>query len=45
MPITVNVGAAGGAQEIVLELDIRQSLSGDFMIFDHGDIDISKGNI
>ena len=40
MPITVRIGKANTKKEITLELNIRRSLNGDFMIFDHGDIDI-----
>lgn len=48
MAIKVRVGAAAVAAEkrevvtptIQLELDIRKSMNGDLMIFDHGDIDI-----
>jgi len=40
MPITVKVGAANQSKEIKLELNIRKSLNGDLMIFDHGDVDI-----
>jgi len=40
MSITIKIGPKTKTQEVVLELDIRKSLNGDFMIFDHGDIDI-----
>ena len=40
MSIKINIGTEAKEQHIVLELDIRKSLSGDFLIFDHGDIDI-----
>ena len=40
MSIKISIGSKSKPQEVVLELDIRKSLSGDFMIFDHGDIDI-----
>ena len=48
-PITINVGAAARkpTPSVTLELNIRKSLSGDLMIFDHADIDIvmsSKNN-
>ena len=48
-PIQIKVGAAARkpVPSITLELDIRKSLSGDLMIFDHADIDIvmsSKNN-
>lgn len=41
-PIKIKVGAAAvkPTPSIRLELDIRKSLSGDLMIFDHADIDI-----
>ena len=38
MAITVRVGAQ--QSKVVLELDVRKSIGGDLMIFDHGDIDI-----
>lgn len=40
MAIVVKVGPAATQKIVTLELDIRKSLSGDLMIFDHGDIDI-----
>jgi|TARA_Y100000034_G_scaffold48624_1_gene60151 hypothetical protein len=40
MPITIKVGADANAPSVTLELDIRKSMNGDLMIFDHGDIDI-----
>ncbi len=48
-PITIKVGAAARkpTPSVTLELNIRKSLSGDLMIFDHADIDIvmsSKNN-
>ena len=39
MAITVKIGDAI-SKTVTLEMDIRKSLSGDLMIFDHGDIDI-----
>ena len=41
-PIQIKVGAAARkpVPSITLELNIRKSLSGDLMIFDHADIDI-----
>ena len=41
-PITIKIGAAAvkPTPSITLELNIRKSLSGDLMIFDHADIDI-----
>ena len=40
MPIVIKVGQFANEKKVTLELDIRKSLSGDLMIFDHGDIDI-----
>ena len=40
MSITIKIGDAAKESKVVLELDIRKSLAGDFMIFDHGDMDI-----
>jgi len=40
MAITVRVGSGAQQTKIVLELDVRKSIAGDLMIFDHGDIDI-----
>tara|TARA_R110000824_G_scaffold147919_2_gene317477 strand:+ start:6126 stop:6665 length:540 start_codon:yes stop_codon:yes gene_type:complete len=40
MAIKVKIGKGAESASIRLELDIRKSLSGDLMIFDHGDIDI-----
>ena len=40
MAITIKVGAGAQESSVVLELDVRQSVAGDLMIFDHGDIDI-----
>jgi len=40
MPITIRVGNKANRKLVTLEMDIRKSLSGDLMIFDHGDIDI-----
>ena len=39
MAITVKIGDAV-SKTVTLEMDIRKSLAGDLMIFDHGDIDI-----
>jgi hypothetical protein len=39
MPITVKIGKPNSAK-VRLELNVRKSMSGDLMIFDHGDIDI-----
>jgi len=40
MAITIKIGKGDESQSIKLEMDIRKSISGDLMIFDHGDIDI-----
>ncbi|MAG28139.1 hypothetical protein CMI47_21665 [Candidatus Pacearchaeota archaeon] len=40
MAITVKIGKDAHAPSVTLELDIRKSMNGDLMIFDHGDIDI-----
>ena len=40
MPITIRVGDKANQAKVKLELDVRKSLNGDLMIFDHGDIDI-----
>ena len=40
MPIVVRIGAGAHQATVTLELDMRKSLNGDLMIFDHGDIDI-----
>jgi hypothetical protein len=39
MPITIKIGKPTDAK-VTLELNVRKSLNGDLMIFDHGDIDI-----
>lgn len=40
MSITIKIGKDEQKETIRLEMDIRKSISGDLMIFDHGDIDI-----
>ena len=40
MAIVIKVGDLVNQKKVTLELNIRKSLSGDLMIFDHGDIDI-----
>jgi len=40
MAITIRVGNKANRKLVTLEMDIRKSISGDLMIFDHGDIDI-----
>jgi len=39
MPITIKLGDKAD-KLVTLEMDVRKSLSGDLLIFDHGDIDI-----
>ena len=40
MAITIRVGDKANRKLVTLEMDVRRSLNGDLMIFDHGDIDI-----
>jgi len=40
MALTIKIGRGNQSATIKLEMDIRKSMSGDLMIFDHGDIDI-----
>ena len=40
MPITIRVGNEANKRLVTLEMDVRKSISGDLMIFAHGDIDI-----
>ena len=40
MAITIRVGDRANRKLVTLEMDIRRSLNGDLMIFDHGDVDI-----
>ena len=40
MAIKIKIGKGAKNTVVRLEMDIRKSLSGDLMIFDHGDIDI-----
>ena len=40
MPIVIKIGEEANKKEVKLELNMRRSLNGDLMIFDHGDIDI-----
>ena len=40
MPVIIKVGKKSNQKKVRLELDLRRSLNGDLMIFDHGDIDI-----
>jgi|TARA_R110000782_G_scaffold5561_2_gene19246 hypothetical protein len=40
MAVIIKIGKEANTKKIRLELDLRKSMSGDLMIFDHGDIDI-----
>ena len=40
MAIVVKIGSGPTTTQVRLEMDIRRSMNGDLMIFDHGDIDI-----
>ena len=40
MAVVIRLGTAANEATVRLELDIRKSMNGDLMIFDHGDIDI-----
>lgn len=40
MAVIIKVGEKANAKKVRLELDLRKSMNGDLMIFDHGDIDI-----
>ena len=40
MAIVIKVGEFANEKKVTLELNMRKSLNGDLMIFDHGDIDI-----
>jgi hypothetical protein len=40
MAIVIRVGKKSNEKKVRLELDARKSISGDVMVFDHGDIDI-----
>jgi hypothetical protein len=40
MAVIIKVGKEANTKKVRLELDLRKSLNGDLMIFDHGDIDI-----
>lgn len=40
MALTIKIGRGNQSAVVRLEMDIRKSMSGDLMIFDHGDIDI-----
>ena len=40
MAVIIKIGKEANAKKVRLELDLRKALTGDLMIFDHGDIDI-----
>ena len=40
MAIVIKIGAKANEKKVRLEINARQSLNGDVMVFDHGDIDI-----
>lgn len=40
MALTIKIGRGNQSAVVRLEMDIRKSMNGDLMIFDHGDIDI-----
>jgi hypothetical protein len=40
MAVIIKVGAGANKKKVKLELNLRRSMNGDLMIFDHGDIDI-----
>ena len=40
MAVIIKVGKKSNQKKIRLEMDLRRSMNGDLMIFDHGDIDI-----
>tara|TARA_B100001094_G_scaffold333289_1_gene410353 strand:+ start:5818 stop:6357 length:540 start_codon:yes stop_codon:yes gene_type:complete len=40
MAVIIKVGKKSNQKKVRLELDLRRSMNGDLMIFDHGDIDI-----
>ena len=40
MSVTIKVGPGAKDTIVTLELDVRKSMNGELMIFDHGDIDI-----
>ena len=40
MALTIKIGRGNQSAVVRLEMDMRKSMSGDLMIFDHGDIDI-----
>lgn len=40
MAVIIKIGEKANAKKVRLEIDARKSISGDVMVFDHGDIDI-----
>tara|TARA_R100000908_G_C3747158_1_gene142271 strand:+ start:1184 stop:1723 length:540 start_codon:yes stop_codon:yes gene_type:complete len=40
MAVIIKVGTGANKKKVKLELNLRRSMNGDLMIFDHGDIDI-----
>ena len=40
MALTIKIGRQNQTAIVRLEMDMRKSMSGDLMVFDHGDIDI-----
>ena len=40
MAIVIKIGRGANDKKVRLEMDVRKSMNGDLMIFDHGDIDI-----
>ena len=40
MAIIIKIGPGANDAKVRLEMDVRKSMNGDLMIFDHGDIDI-----
>ena len=40
MAVIIKIGPKANEKKVRLEIDARKSLSGDVMVFDHGDIDI-----
>ena len=47
MSITIRVGNKANRKTVTLEMDVRKSIAGDLMIFDHGDIEsdcLSEGS-
>ena len=40
MAVVIRIGAKANEKKVRLEIDARNSVNGDVMVFDHGDIDI-----